>query len=329
MSGLRTALVLTVIAVAIAAPARARAEGAAHAEASKADGKRARGPTVRSPAAVVLEADGGREVWAKDADEVREIASMTKIFVALVLRQKRLPLDAWSTIGPDDVAAAEGGARTRLPEGETFRNRDLLKAMLMVSDNRAPTALARAVGLDRDGLVDAMNDYAAALGLTHTRFQDPTGILPNVSTPRELARALAVVLKDDVLAKLMRLTHVRIVSKAGTAKVEYRTTVKPLYEKVYKVRGGKTGHTEAAGYCLLVSAEIDGTAYVMAFLGGKKKTTRFDDFGQVANWLDLADGTSSARVGKRAAAAEPSKAPKPAAKAKAAKAARSATSDAR
>ncbi len=305
MSWLRLLVAVVALGGVLAAPAPAAAEtGGKGDQGAPAGGTvgegRSRGPRVRSPVAIVLEADTGAEVWSKDGDEVREIASMTKIFVALVLRQKRLKLDAWSTIGADDVAAAEGGARTRLPEGETFRNRDLLRAMLMVSDNRAPTALARAVGLDRDQLVAAMNAYAAALGLTHTHFIDPTGIEGNTSTARELARALAVVLDDKVLARLMKVTHVRIKSKAGTSTVEYRTTVQPLRDRVYTVRGGKTGHTDDAGYCLLVSPVIDGKAYVMAFLGGKTRDVRFDDFGQVANWIDLADGTSSATVAKAA-----------------------------
>ena len=77
-------------------------------------------------------------MFGKDADEVRPIASTTKIFVAMVVRKRGLDLDGWTTIDKTDVRYAKGGARTRLDLEETFRNRDLLRAMLIASDNRAP-----------------------------------------------------------------------------------------------------------------------------------------------------------------------------------------------
>lgn len=243
-------------------------------------------PRIGSPAAIVLDAASGDAIWSKDADEARPIASMTKIFVALVLRRHGLDLEGWSTITADDVAASEGGARTRLPEGQTFRNVDLLHAMLMVSDNRAPTALARSVGLDRDALVEAMNALAVELGLPSTSFVDPTGIEDNRSTARELAIALRETLADPVLAKIMKRKHIRIWSKTREVKVEYRNTVKPLHDAIYAVRGGKTGHTEGAGYCLLVAVTIDSRDYVLALLGGRRKHTRFVDFDRLAAWLD-------------------------------------------
>src|SRR5262245_40814606 len=110
-------------------------------------------PALRSKAAVVLDAATGAEIFAKDADEIRPIASTTKIFVAMVVRKLGVDLDEWTQITRDDVEEARGGARTRLDRGEAFRNRDLLRAMLVASDNRAPTALARAVGLAPDELV--------------------------------------------------------------------------------------------------------------------------------------------------------------------------------
>jgi D-alanyl-D-alanine endopeptidase (penicillin-binding protein 7) len=244
-------------------------------------------PKVKSAATVVIDAETGIEIWSKDADEVRSIASMTKIFVAMAVRRKGLPLKGWSTITADDVAASEGGSKTRLPEGQTFKNVDLLRAMLMVSDNRAPTALGRAVGLDTAGLIAEMNDVAADLGLTHTVFTDTTGINGNVSTAREIALGLRAALEDPVLAKIMATTHVRIVSKDRKLKVDYRSTVTPLHEaKTHKILGGKTGHSEAAGYCLMVAAKVAGRSYLFAFLGGPRKKTRFADFARVASWLE-------------------------------------------
>lgn len=248
----------------------------------------AKPPKLASQAALVLDVAGGQDVIAKHADDERPIGSMTKIFVAMALRKKGLDLTAWTTISEDDEASAEGGARTRLEVGETFKNIDLLRAMLMVSDNRAPTALARSVGLDRDGLIAEMNQIAADLGLEHTKFTDPTGIGGNVSTAREIARALEVTLDDPMLAAIMHTRKRRIVSQSGKSRIDYRSSVQPLHDATYKVYGGKTGHTESAGYCMIIDVDIEDHEYVMAFLGGGAKTTRFTDFDTVAQWITKA-----------------------------------------
>src|SRR5687767_15774437 len=97
-------------------------------------------PDVRSKAVVVLDSESGAELFGKDADEVRPIASTTKIFVAMAVRAQKVDLDAYTEITRADAKESRGGARTRLDVGEKFKNRDLLRAMLMSSDNRAPTA---------------------------------------------------------------------------------------------------------------------------------------------------------------------------------------------
>jgi D-alanyl-D-alanine endopeptidase (penicillin-binding protein 7) len=251
-------------------------------------------PEVRSTVGVVLDARTGAEVWGKQADEVHPIASTSKIFVALAVRRKGIELDGWTEITQQDVKAARGGARTRLDRGQTFKNVDLLRAMLMASDNRAPTALGRAVGLDPAGLVREMNAVARDLGLKKTRFTDVSGQRGNVSTAREMALAMRAALDDHVLAEIMRTDYAKIVSKSGYAKLDYGNTNQPLLARRYKVTGGKTGYTRAAGYCFVVSAEIDDRDYVMAFLGGDGKLTRFADFNRVAGWLT--EGAPGARV---------------------------------
>lgn len=251
-------------------------------------------PDVNSTVAVVLDARTGAEVYAKDADEVHAIASTSKIFVALAVRRKGLVLDDWTEITNDDVKAARGGARTRLDRGQTFKNEDLLRAMLMASDNRAPTALGRAVGLDKDGLIDEMNAVAKDLGLKHTKFTDVSGLRGNVSTAREMALALRAAIEDPVLAEIMQTQWVRIRSKSKYAELDYGNTNAVLQAGKYKVTGGKTGYTRAAGYCFVVGSEIDGNEYVMAFLGAEGKSTRFADFNRVATWIT--EGSVGAKV---------------------------------
>ena len=251
-------------------------------------------PQVKSKSAVVIDAETGAEVYGKDADTVRAIASTTKIFVAMAVRAKGLDLDAYTAITKVDAKSAKGGARTRLDVGEKFSNKDLLRAMLMASDNRAPTALGRGAGMTPDELVDAMNEVAKGLHLKRTKFTDPTGLRGNVSTAREMALALHAALQDDVLREIMGDDYAIVESQDGYSKVHYGSTNQPLVAKKWDVIGGKTGYTEAAGYCYITAARFDSRELVMAFLGADGKQTRFADFDRVARWID--HGAPGAKV---------------------------------
>jgi D-alanyl-D-alanine endopeptidase (penicillin-binding protein 7) len=248
---------------------------------------------LESPSVVILDAKTGHELFAKHADDARAIASMTKIFAALVLRKHDLDLEAWTEITDVDAKTAEGGAGTRLLRGESFRNLDLLHAMLLVSDNRVPTALARSVKLSPHELLDEMNALAQDLGLEHTRFTDVTGIEGNQSTAREMAIALGVALQDRVLAKIMRTRYARITSQSEAVTIDYKSTVLPLWTKGLHIRGGKTGTTDAAGHCMIIGAKIAGRDVLMAFLGGESESSRFTDFAHAVHWLEHAQLESS------------------------------------
>ena len=242
-------------------------------------------PDLNSRSAAVLDAETGAEIFGKDADEVRSIASTTKIFVAMAVR-KHLDLDGWTEITKIDARYASGGARTRLDIGQKFRNKDLLRAMLIASDNRAPTALGRAAGMSADELVAAMNEVARHLHLKRTRFTDPTGLRGNTSTAREMATALRAALADDVLRAIMHQDSADVVSKDHYAKIHYESTNVPLIARQWDVIGGKTGYTRSAGYCFLTGAKFADREVVMAFLGADGKLSRFDDFNHVAAWID-------------------------------------------
>ncbi len=243
-------------------------------------------PHVKSKSAVVIDAETGEEIFGKNADSIRAIASTTKIFVAMAVREKGLDLDGWTEITKGDAYDARGGSRTRLEVGARFRNRDLLRAMLVASDNRAPTALGRAAGMNPDQLVAAMNHIARDLELHHTKFTDPTGLRGNVSTAREMAIALRAALDDDVLRAIMGDDSDTVIGQGGRPRIEYATTNRPLAERQWDVIGGKTGYTEAAGYCYITAAIIAHRQVVMAFYGADGKQTRFADFDRVAAWLE-------------------------------------------
>ena len=258
-------------------------------------------PKVASPRVIVVDAATDAILFARAEREVAAIASTGKIFVGLTVREQGIDLSAKTKITKVDRNLARGGARTRLPVGHKFKNLDLLRAMLIASDNRAPSALGRAVGLPPKKLIAAMNERARALGLQDTEFTDTSGLRGNTSTAHDLAVALKAALADSVLAEVMgtRDVHVRA-SHRKARRIYYRNTNQVLHSEKYEVLGGKTGFTRKAGYCLLVAARIEGRDVIMVFLGGKKKYTRFRDFYKVARWLAKRpefDLESAARLG--------------------------------
>src|SRR6478752_4325790 len=122
-------------------------------------------PNIQAQSAAVVDLASGEELVMKNADEVRPIASISKLMAALVVLDAKLDFEGVTQMTESDKQIATGGARSRLMVGQSFTNRDLLHAALMASDNRAVPALGRAVGLNPQQMVAAMNAKAAELGL--------------------------------------------------------------------------------------------------------------------------------------------------------------------
>jgi len=261
-------------------------------------------PNIQARAALILDVTDGAvarsPLYQKNPDEVRPIASISKLMAMLVVLEHKLDLAAKTTITESDARLAARGAKSRLLTGMTLTNRDLLYAALLASDNRAVLALGRAVGLSPAEHAAQMTARARALGLTRTQFMDPTGLdYRNVSTPREVIAFLQAALKNPLIAQACRTTqHTAHAELAGRspkqpprhAAIEYTSTDLLLRASKHVIHGGKTGYNDRAGYCLVVAARLQQAStkpreVAMAFLGAEGKLTRFADFGRAAQWL--------------------------------------------
>jgi serine-type D-Ala-D-Ala endopeptidase (penicillin-binding protein 7) len=241
-------------------------------------------PNVQAPGALVID-DAGTVVYAQNPDRERPIASISKLAAMLVVADKNVELEGLSTINKTDVEVAKHGAKSRLLEGMTLSNRDLLHAALMGSDNRAVPALGRAVKLTPAQLASAMNAKAKELGLKNTRFQEPTGLsISNVSTPREVIVMLKQVIAHPVLGPITRRGEYEA-HPVGKPPIKYVNTDRPAARNNVALLGGKTGYNDVARYCLTVATKIDGRTYFMSFLGDEGKMTRFGDVARVADWI--------------------------------------------
>jgi len=246
------------------------------------------GPKLSAEAVLVIDNESGKVLLARRANEVRSIASLTKLQAALVFINRGIKLDQGTEINREDWKTALDGCRTRLELKWTYSNRDLLHAALMASDNRAVSALGRAVGLHATGLVQAMNELARRMGLSKTSFRGPVGIEhDNVSTAWEISRIVRATAKEPALSEPMSKKQYRVKPMRGYLKVWYRNT-NPLVGtfKGADFLASKTGYNIKAGYCVASVAKLRGLGTLtIVLLGCKHKADRPADMRKIIRWL--------------------------------------------
>lgn len=246
-------------------------------------------PNILAHSAAVVDLKSGEELFARNADEVRAIASLSKLMAAMAVIDANIPLEQTTTITEDDRRIARGGAKSRLLVGMELTNRDLLHAALLASDNRSIPAMGRGAGMTPQELTAAMNKKAQELGLDKTHFDDPTGLNKgNVSTAREQVKALKAALGYPLIAAISRKAEHDVTVRGGKSKglkIRMFNTDRVARSGRLQVLGGKTGYNDVARYCLVIAARIDNREVAMAFLGAEGKLTRFGDFHRVSQWL--------------------------------------------
>src|SRR5690606_10980177 len=133
------------------------------------------GPALKSSAALVIDQDAGRTLFAKNTDQVMPIASITKLMTAMVVIDADLPLDEQIVITRADRDLIKG-TRSRRRFGTALTRREVLQLALMASENRAAEALSRVYPGGNAAFVAAMNRKAIELGMWNSRFVDGTGL---------------------------------------------------------------------------------------------------------------------------------------------------------
>jgi len=236
-----------------------------------------------SKAAVVLDIKEGEVLFEKNMERALPIASLTKLMSALTFLETSPDLDATTTITPGDASCP---GKSELRVGEIVTLRDLLHASLMSSSNRATRALARASGLSPSEFAARMNLKAREFGLLTSHFSEPTGLdKRNRSSALDCARLLYFALQDTVIRSIAGKTFYEF-NSLNKSKRKHRigSTNKLLFSSL-NVKGGKTGHIGASGWCLgtLVEGD-DGKEMVAVVLGAPNKRTRFREIRSIVKW---------------------------------------------
>lgn len=222
---------------------------------------------LTAAAAIVMDDDTGEILFAKNLDQVRPVASLTKIITALVFLDHNPGWDKMITMKKCDYV---GGAVVYVREGDQVSVKDLFFATLAGSKNNAAMALMRATGLTQEEFVQKMNSKARAIGALDSHFEEPTGLSENnVSTVMDMARIMKSAFGNF---KMLEATTVKWYAlRAHNRNQVYwiKNTNKLVNSDLY-VTGGKTGWTDEAGYCLGTKARADDGRNLIALVLGAK-----------------------------------------------------------
>ena len=240
---------------------------------------------LKSKSALIIDQQG-TQLYGKQIDEPRPIASITKLMTAMVILDSGLSLDEKITITKDDrdLLRLTG---SRLKYGAKLSRRDLVWLALMSSENRAAHALARTYPGGKEAFIHRMNLKAHSLEMTTARFADPTGLsAENTASASDLAKMVTAASHYPLIhqATTSKSHEVRPYKKLGP--LRYGNTNRLLKNKHWQINLSKTGYINEAGRCLVMEAEIAGEPLTIVLLDSFGKLTPFGDSNRLRKWIE-------------------------------------------
>jgi D-alanyl-D-alanine carboxypeptidase (penicillin-binding protein 5/6) len=219
---------------------------------------------VRAPAAILVDADTGRVLWAERPHERRKIASLTKIMTA-TLALKEVPWESTLKVAqsPPEVPLVREGLRT----GERVSAWKLFYSLLLYSGNDDAQQLAISSAGSVHAFLDQMNSEAQALSLHDTHYTSPSGVRDkgNYSTPWDLAALTRYAFENPRFDQLVRTRRIQVRWSAPTNSKIYLNN-NALLSEYPGANGVKTGYTHEAGWCLVASATKHGKRLIAVVL---------------------------------------------------------------
>ncbi len=249
------------------------------------------GPEVAARAYLLVDVTANQVLLEKDADMPVEPASLTKLMTAYLvfdaLKSKKIALDQAMPVS--QRAWKMPGSRMFIDPKMQVPVEDLIKGMIVQSGNDATMALAEAVGGTADRFVQLMNEQAKALGMKNTGYKNPEGLTEpgHTTTARDLALLSTRLMHD--FPEYMHYYSVRKYRYQGTP-VSNDTNRNLLLFRDPTVDGLKTGHTNAAGYCMITTAKRDfpnltgGRRLLSIVLGASSENARANESQKLLNW---------------------------------------------
>lgn len=236
-------------------------------------------------AALVIDNATGNPLYSQSAQEVRSIASISKLLTAITLLDMNYNRDTIVTISKAD---GRRSSKSNLYIGDKAKAADLFKAAIIGSDNRSARALARTFGGSYEKFAEMMNQTAKRIGMTQTHMLEPTGLnSENRASALDCALLANKALMYPEIVKSSQTKSHRFAVTNKRGKTRYRrvgTTNLLVYSK-YKTLVGKTGYIQAADYCLATVLENRaGDRLTVVVLGSPWSKTRFKEARRLADF---------------------------------------------
>lgn len=239
-------------------------------------------PQVEASGYILMDAASGRILVEHNAHEPLPPASLTKIMtdyiVARELHNNNLSLDEEVTISVK--AWRMGGSKMFVREGTRVRVEDLLRGLIIQSGNDATVALAEHIAGGEDAFAEMMNQQASRLGLKNSYFVNATG-WPD---ERQVTSAYDMAVLTHALIRDFPDNYLMYREKSFTYNNITQQNRNLLLWRDPSVDGVKTGHTDAAGYCLVASAERDGMRLISVVMGTSSEQARARESQKLLNY---------------------------------------------
>jgi D-alanyl-D-alanine endopeptidase (penicillin-binding protein 7) len=242
-------------------------------------------PQLSSNIALIFDEQTQLPLYNKNAEMIAPIASITKLMTAMVVLDAMSPLEEQVSVDVADLDTLKG-TRSRLRIGMAFTRSEMLKLALMASENRAASALARNYPGGMVAAVAAMNAKAQALGMTSTKFFDPTGLnSDNVSTAQDLVKMVAAA-RNYSLIHQYTTTGTHSVDGWGGRELRFNNTNPLVRNASWDIGVSKTGFINEAGRCLVMEATINQRPVIIVLLDSVGKRTRIGDANRIKKWME-------------------------------------------
>lgn len=235
-------------------------------------------------ASVALAVDGetGELLYGRNELAILPIASLTKLLTAMVLVDARLPMSQRIRIAREDVDTMRH-SRSRLRMGTTLTRAHALQLALMSSENRAAHALARTYPGGVPAFVAQMNRKAAELGMSHSRFADPTGLSSeNRATAQDVATLVVAASKYTLVRRFS--TTSRHLAVLGTQRLQYLNSNRLVRHSDWPITVQKTGYIVESGQCLAMLTLTEGRPLVLVVMDAGSFKTRTHDARKLRRW---------------------------------------------
>lgn len=216
------------------------------------------GQKITATSWLVADSDG-KIIEGSNISEVRSIASITKLMTAMVVLDAKQDLDEY--IKP-------------------YTRKELIQLMLVKSDNRASEVLCEKYPYGRSACIAAMNHKAQDLGLTNTRYADPSGLnIMNISTAEELVKIVIASSKYPEIVEASNMPQGKIKQKTGW--VVFNNTNPLVATKDFII--SKTGYIRASGGCIVTMLDTKIGRRIVVLLNSKNTYTRIPEANLIAS----------------------------------------------